>query len=221
MSNESKHIKVWSEDDLWPSYILPFVSRAFSFSEPANARMERGNMSLRRATFEDIFFFSAFADRFHIFTYAPYMTHNRKRCCSWADTLSNVHTPTHAAPPTLLEDGQCYRGNQFKQGLDGREVVRLAGKDVHHLKQQDVTSDTDGVGGRSRLIRRKRGNFRWPSAHVRHSHKINVGFRFIIAVSLRVWIAEKPSTCFHSAKVGFWLCVCGHNRAVQPWIMLF
>lgn len=144
------------------------------------------------------------------------MTHKRKRCCSWADTLSNVHTPTHAAPPTLLEDGQCYRGNQFKQGLDGREVVRLAGKDMHHLKQQDVTSDTDGVGGRSRLIRRKRGNFRWPSAYVRHSHKINVGFRFIIAASLRVWIAEKPSICFHSAKVGFWLCVCGHSRAVQP-----
>lgn len=42
----------------------------------------------------------------------------------------------------MLEDGQRYRGNQFKQGLDGREVVRLAGKDVHHLKQQDVTSDT-------------------------------------------------------------------------------
>lgn len=33
----------------------------------------------------------------------------------------------------LLEDGQCYRGNQLKQSLDWWEVVCLAGEDVHHL----------------------------------------------------------------------------------------
>lgn len=38
-------------------------------------------------------------------------------------------------PPTLLEDGQCYRGNQLKQGLDGREVLGLDGKNVQHLRK--------------------------------------------------------------------------------------
>lgn len=153
------------------------------------------------------FFLPAWADRFHILTYAPYMTHKRKRRCSWADTLSNVHTPTHAAPPTLLEDGQRYRGNQFKQGLDGREVVRLAGKDMHHLKQQDITSDADGVAERSRLIRRGKRKPGWPSACMRHSHEISVGVWVTIAASLRVWMAEKPTSCSPSATVGFW-CVC-------------
>lgn len=42
--------------------------------------------------------------------------------------------------PTLLEDGQCYRGNQLKQGLDGGEVLGLHGKNVQHLKRQDFSS---------------------------------------------------------------------------------
>lgn len=84
----------------------------------------------------------SFADCFPHFHLCTLHDTQTEALLSWADTLSNVHTPTHAAPPTLLEDGQCYRGNQFKQGLDGREVVRLAGKDMHHLKEQDVTSDT-------------------------------------------------------------------------------
>lgn len=44
------------------------------------------------------------------------------------------------APPTLLEDGQCYRGDQLKQGFDGGEVLGLDGEDVQHLKRQDVTA---------------------------------------------------------------------------------
>lgn len=127
-------------------------------------------------------------DRVHIFTYRRDRTRTTEAPLIWADTLSNVHTPTPAGPPTLLEDGQCYRGNQFKQGLDGWEVGRLAGKDMHHLKQQDVTSD---AGVKSRLIRRKRGNLRWHSACVR-SHEINVRLWFIMAASLRVWTAQKP-----------------------------
>lgn len=46
------------------------------------------------------------------------------------------------APPTLLEDGQRYRGDQLKQGLDGGEVLSLDGENVQHLKRQDVTSGT-------------------------------------------------------------------------------
>lgn len=53
------------------------------------------------------------------------------------DTFDRVPCWT---PPTLLEDGQRYRGNQFKQGLDGGEVLGLDGENVQHLKWQDVTS---------------------------------------------------------------------------------
>lgn len=49
------------------------------------------------------------------------------------------------APPTLLEDGQCYRGDQLKQGFDGGEVLGLDGEDVQHLKRQDVTAGTHWV----------------------------------------------------------------------------
>lgn len=57
----------------------------------------------------------------------------RKICSAFKQ--SNIDTPTPAGPPTLLEDGQCYRGNQLKQSLDGWEVVCLTGEDMHHLKQ--------------------------------------------------------------------------------------
>lgn len=64
----------------------------------------------------------------------------------WHHWLKHTHVtvftvPTPAGTPTLLEDGQRNRGNQFKQSLDGWEVVRLTGKDMHHLKQQNVASD--------------------------------------------------------------------------------
>lgn len=56
------------------------------------------------------------------------------------DAFHSIHSPTPPNTPTLLEDGQCYRGNKLKQSFDGREVVGLTGKDVHHLKQ--IVSDT-------------------------------------------------------------------------------
>lgn len=56
--------------------------------------------------------------------------------------LGSVHC---WAPPTLLEDGQCYRGDQLKQGFDGGEVLGLDGEDVQHLKRQDVTAGTHWV----------------------------------------------------------------------------
>lgn len=43
---------------------------------------------------------------------------------------------------TLLEDGECDRGDQFKQGFDWGKVVRLAGKYMHHLV---VTSKTKEI----------------------------------------------------------------------------
>lgn len=49
------------------------------------------------------------------------------------------------APPTLLEDGQCYRGDQLKQGFDRGEVLGLDGEDVQHLKRQEVTAGTHWV----------------------------------------------------------------------------
>lgn len=59
-----------------------------------------------------------------------------------------------AGAPTLLEDGQRYRGNQLKQSLDGWEVVRLTGKDVHHLKKQGVKSESgcEEAAGDERLL---------------------------------------------------------------------
>ena len=59
---------------------------------------------------------------------------------------SSVFThPPPAGPPTLLEDGERYRGNQLKQSLDGWEAVCLTGKDMNHLKQQDIKSVTHRV----------------------------------------------------------------------------
>lgn len=58
------------------------------------------------------------------------------------ETVYITDTPAPAGPPTLLEDGQCYRSNQLKQSLDGWEVVCLTGKDMHHLKQQGLTLKT-------------------------------------------------------------------------------
>lgn len=55
-------------------------------------------------------------------------------------TVHSLHTHAPAGPPTLLEDRQRYRGNQLKQSLDGRKVVCLTGKDMHHLKEQNVKS---------------------------------------------------------------------------------
>ncbi len=82
----------------------------------------------------------------------------------YTDTFHSIHSPAPAGPPTLLEDGQCYRGNQLKQSLDGWEVVCLTGKDMHHLKQQDFTSDTHCVylNTRNQVIRGKTGNGRKP-----------------------------------------------------------
>lgn len=82
----------------------------------------------------------------------------------WTDTFDSIHSPAPAGPPTLLEDGQCYRGNQLKQSLDGWEVVCLTGKDMHHLKQQDVTSDTRCVYlyTKKQVIGRKTGYYRRP-----------------------------------------------------------
>lgn len=50
------------------------------------------------------------------------------------DTSDSLDSLASAAPPTLLEDGQCYRGNQLKQSLDGWKVVCLTRKDVDHLQ---------------------------------------------------------------------------------------
>lgn len=61
------------------------------------------------------------------------------------NTFDSIHSPTLAGPPTLLEDGQRYRGNQLEQSLDGWEVVRLTGKDMYHLKQWNFASDTHFV----------------------------------------------------------------------------
>lgn len=44
----------------------------------------------------------------------------------------------------MLEDGQRYRGNQLKQGLDGGEVLGLDGENVQHLKRQGITSHGHG-----------------------------------------------------------------------------
>lgn len=63
-------------------------------------------------------------------------------CETKFDLSSSQYSHSTAGPPTLLEDGQCYRGNQLKQSLDGWEVVCLTGKDMHHLKRQDVKSNT-------------------------------------------------------------------------------
>lgn len=144
MSNESKHLKVSHDWGIrWPPTFVHSAlcgSGSFIFWTRKRSVWTEGTCHCNISGFS--FCCLCFEDRFHID--APYMTHAHKTEAplSWEDTLSNVHTPSHAGPPTLLEDGQCYRGNQFKQGLDGREVVRLAGKDMHHLKQQDVTSDT-------------------------------------------------------------------------------
>lgn len=71
----------------------------------------------------------------------PDMIWNIHRSTTDLSSSQYSHSST-AGPPTLLEDGQCYRGNQLKQSLDGWEVVCLTGKDMHHLKQQDVKSNT-------------------------------------------------------------------------------
>lgn len=91
-------------------------------------------------------------------------THSKGLPLICTDTFHSIHSPTPAGPPTLLEDGQRYRGNQLKQSLDGWEVVCLAGKDMHHLKQQDFTSDTHCVylNTRNQVIGGKTGYGRKP-----------------------------------------------------------
>lgn len=40
--------------------------------------------------------------------------------------------------PTLLEDGQSNRSDQFKQRFDWGEMIRFAGKYVDHLQKSKI-----------------------------------------------------------------------------------
>lgn len=64
---------------------------------------------------------------------------NEKKAQHWFEQTHWIAFPV-GLPPTLLEDGQRYRGDQLKQGLDGGEVLGLDGENVQHLKRQVVTS---------------------------------------------------------------------------------
>lgn len=132
-ANTWRSAMIEESDDLWPLLILPFVARACSFTEPANARRgPRGNTSLQRATFLDfIFCFCCclrFEDCFHI--NAPYVTHTHttEAPLSRADTFQATSTlpPMPDPLPCWKMDSVTEVTSSNKALMGGKWSVSLA-----------------------------------------------------------------------------------------------